>query len=61
MKGKVVKLDHGPVNTEVNLQLPGGETIVAVITTEAADNLGLENGKEAYAVIKASSIMVGVD
>jgi len=43
------------------LQLPGGETIVAVITTEAADNLGLENGKEAYAVIKASSIMVGVD
>jgi molybdopterin-binding protein len=35
--------------------------MVAVITTESAKKLGLENGKDAYAIIKASSIMVGTD
>ena len=61
LKGKVVKIVPGTVNTEVHLQLAGGETIVSIITKESAASLGLEVGKEAYAVIKASSIMIGVD
>jgi molybdopterin-binding protein len=61
LKGKVIKIVPGTVNTEVHLQLGGGETIVSIITKESAASLGLEVGKEAYAVIKASSIMIGVD
>lgn len=61
LKGKIVKIVPGAVNTEVHLQLTGGETIISVITKESAASLGLEVGKEAYAVVKASSIMIGVD
>lgn len=61
LKGKVIKLTPGAVNTEVQIQLPGGDVIVSIITKESAENLGLAVGKEAYAIIKASSIMVAVD
>lgn len=61
LKGKVVKLNHGAVNTEVELELPGGEVIVSVITKESAEKLGLAVGKEAYAIIKASNVMLGAD
>ena len=61
LKGKVVKIVPSTVNSEVHLQLTGGETIVSIITKESIANLGLEVGKEAYAVIKASSIMMGVE
>jgi molybdopterin-binding protein len=43
------------------LELPGGAQIVSIITKESADNLGLAVGKAAYAVIKASSVMIAVD
>ncbi|NLX10346.1 MAG: TOBE domain-containing protein [Chloroflexi bacterium] len=61
LKGTVKKLTPGAVNTEVVIELPGGIEIVSIITKESAENLGLAVGKEAYAVIKASSVMVGVD
>lgn len=61
LKGKVVKLTPGAVNTEVQLELPGGDIIVSVITKESAEALGLAVGKEAYAVIKASNVMLGID
>jgi molybdopterin-binding protein len=61
LKGKVTKVKPGVVNSEVTLELPGGAQIVAIITKESADNLGLSVGKAAYAVIKASSVMIGVD
>lgn len=61
LKGTVKKLTHGAVNTEVVLELPGGQEIVAIITKQSAQSLGLVEGGEAYAVIKASSVMVGVD
>ena len=61
LKGKVVKLTPGAVNTEVQLQLPGGDIVVSIITQESAEKLGLEVGKEAYAIIKASNIMIAVD
>jgi len=61
LKGTVKSVTQGAVNSEVVIELPGGDEIVAIITKASADNLGLEEGKEAYAVIKASSVIVAVD
>jgi len=61
LKGKVVTIKPGAINTEIILGLPGGAQIVSVITKESAENLGLAVGKPAYAVIKASNVMIGVD
>jgi len=61
LRGKVIQLVPGAVNAEVTLQLTGGEQIVAIITNASVASLGLEVGKSAYAVIKASSVMVAVD
>ena len=58
LKGKVVQLKPGTVNTEVVIELLGGEKIVSIITKESAENLGLAEGKQVYAVIKASNVMV---
>jgi molybdopterin-binding protein len=61
LKGKVVKIVQGAVNDEVTIQLPGGEEIVSIITDGSVKRLELKEGKEAYAVIKASSVMIAVD
>jgi len=61
LKGKVIQIKPGAVNTEVIIELPGGPQIVSVITKESAENMGLAIGKQAYAVIKASSVMIAVD
>jgi molybdopterin-binding protein len=61
LKGKVKHIEPGAVNTEVTLELAGGVEIVAIITKKSAANLGLATGKDAYAVIKASNVMIGVD
>jgi molybdopterin-binding protein len=61
LKGKVVKVVRGAVNDEVTIQLPGGELIISIITDGSVESLGLKEGREAYAVIKASSIMIAVD
>ncbi len=61
LKGKVVKIGHGAVNSEVVIELPGGTRLVSIITNHSVENLGLAEGKEAYAIIKASNVMVGVD
>jgi len=61
LKGKVVKLVRGAVNAEVIIELPGGTRLVSIITNSSVENLNLTEGKEAYAIIKASSVMVGVD
>ena len=61
LKGKVIKIITGAVNSEVTLELPGGTQLVSIITNSSVASLELKEGKEAYAVIKASNIMVGVD
>lgn len=61
LKGKVVKIIRGAVNSEVILELPGGTRLVSIITNSSVENLGLTEGKEAYAIIKASNVMVGID
>lgn len=61
LKGKILKIVKGAVNSEVMIQLSGGEQLVSIITNASVKSLGLKKGKEAYAVIKASNIMVAVD
>ena len=61
LKGKIKKIHHGAVNSEIVVELPGGAEIVSIITKDSAEHLGLENGKAVYAVIKASSVMIAVD
>ena len=61
LKGKDIKIVKGAVNSEVTLELPGDEQLVSIITNASVKSLGLKKGKEAYAVIKASNIMVAVD
>ena len=61
LRGSVKQLTHGAVNSEVVLQLPGGTEITSVITKESAVALNLAVGKPAYAIIKASEVIVGVD
>jgi molybdopterin-binding protein len=58
LKGKVVSVTHGAVNSEVVLELPGGARIVSIISRSSAEALGLAPGHDAYAVIKASSVMI---
>jgi molybdopterin-binding protein len=61
LKGKVVQVKTGTVNSEIIIELPGGAQIVSIITRESAESLGLSIGKQAYAVIKASNVMIATD
>jgi molybdopterin-binding protein len=61
LPGVIRRIDMGAVNAEVIIEIAPGITIVSIITMDAVKNLGLKEGQNAYAVIKASSVMVGVD
>lgn len=58
-KGTVKQITMGTVNAEVVVGLPGGQEIVSIITRHSAESLELEVGKEVFAVIKASDVMIG--
>jgi molybdopterin-binding protein len=60
LKGEIIEVKKGATTAHVRINV-GGQTITASITNESADELKLEKGKTAYAIIKASSVMVGVD
>jgi molybdate transport system regulatory protein len=59
--GRVADIDRGAVNDEVEIELAGGDRIVSTITRESVGNLGLDVGREVIALVKASSVMVGLD
>ncbi|NJK61640.1 MAG: TOBE domain-containing protein [Synechococcaceae cyanobacterium SM2_3_1] len=61
LKGRVSQIVLGAVNVEVTLEIAPGLEVTSVITKASAERLGLEVGKEAYAVIKSSDVMIAVD
>jgi molybdopterin-binding protein len=61
LKGKIKKITKGAVNSEVTLELADGLEIISIITNSSVNNLGLKEGKEASAIIKASNVMIAVD
>ena len=61
LKGTVVEIQEGAVNGIVKLDIGGGNVISSTISMTAIRELQLAVGKEAYAVIKATSVLIGVD
>jgi molybdopterin-binding protein len=61
LKGKIKKIIQGAVNSEVIIEILSGQEIVSVITKKSVASLGLKEGKEVYAVIKASNVMIAID
>lgn len=60
LKGRLVEVAKGQTTAHVRIDV-NGTIVTAAITNEAVDELGLKVGQEAYAVVKASDVMVGVD
>ena len=60
LAGKVSVVHTGAVDSEVGITLAGGTTVFAVVTNEAVLELGLKEGVEATALIKASHVILGV-
>lgn len=60
LKGKVVEVKKGQTTAHVRLDV-NGTIVTAAITNEAVDELGLKVGQDAYAVVKASDVMIAVD
>ncbi len=61
IKGKVLKVTRGATTAHVTIDIGGGTVITASITNEAVAELKVKKGDQAYAVIKASDVMVGKD
>ncbi|WP_138496992.1 molybdopterin-binding protein [Nostoc sp. PA-18-2419] len=61
LKGTVKQIVHGSVNTEVTLEIAPGVELVSIITKSSAEKLELAEGKQAYAVIKSSDVIIAVD
>jgi molybdopterin-binding protein len=61
LKGKVKRVLPGAVNTEVTVELANGLEVVSIITKESVERLNLTKGKEVYAVVKASDVMIATD
>jgi len=61
LKGKIVNIKSGPVSTIVEIEVAKGVVLSSVITSPSAKSLKLKKGKEAYAIVKSSNVIVGVD
>jgi molybdopterin-binding protein len=61
LKGKIVEIARGSTMTRVSLDIGGGNVINASVITISVDDLKLAVGQDAYAVVDASNVMVGVD
>ena len=60
IKGKIVEITKGATTAHVKIDI-GGQVLTSAITNEAVDSLKLVTGQQAYAVIKASDVMVAID
>ena len=61
LTGTVKSITPGAVNSEVVVELPGGVEIVSIITKSSAESLDLAPGKQVYAVVKASNVMIAAE
>lgn len=59
--GTICRVIEGPVSTEVDIEIGGGDTLSAIITHGSSQKLGLAEGGEACAIFKASAVIIGVD
>lgn len=61
IKGRVVAVEKGATTAHVRIEIAAGQIVTAAITNEAVDSLKLAVGGDAYAVVKASDVMIAVD
>jgi molybdopterin-binding protein len=61
LKGTVVEVQPGAVNTVVKVDVGGGAVVTSMITDEAVKELGVEKGASVYVVVKASDVMLAAD
>jgi len=61
LKGTITEIVKGATTSHVRIDIGGGAIVPASITNEAVADLKVEKGKQAYAVVKASDVMVGID
>ena len=61
LQGEVIAVRIGAINAEIELALPGNATLVAVITNQSVERLGLKAGVAAYAIVKAPLVIIGQD
>ncbi|MCI0667825.1 MAG: TOBE domain-containing protein [Methylococcaceae bacterium] len=61
LKGRVSHIKKGVVTAQVSLDIGGGNTVTSTVTLDAIDDLGLQEGMEAWVVIKASEVILAVD
>ena len=61
LKGTILEIENGAVNAIIKLDIGSGNIISATVSMDAVKSLNLAVGKEAYAVIKSTSVMVGVE
>lgn len=61
LKGKIVEVKKGATTAHVRIDIGGGQFVTASITNESADEMRLAVGQTAYAIVKASSVMVAID
>lgn len=61
LKGKIKKIVHGAVNSEITIEVAGGSEVVSIIIKDSVERLGLAEDKEVYALIKASDVMIAVE
>ena len=61
IKGKVKHIHVGAVNCEIIIEIAPGIEITSIITKTSAESLELSIGKEVYAIIKATNVIVGVE
>jgi molybdate transport system regulatory protein len=59
LQGSIQRVTQGAVNAEVVLALPGGDSVTAIITNGSVGTLDIAVGKAAYAIMKASEVMIG--
>lgn len=61
LKGEVISIQPGAVNAIVVIKLPDGQLVTSSISIHALKDLDLRVGQQAYAVVKASDVMIGID
>ena len=60
LKGKVKRVTHGKINSEIVIELPGGIELASIITRLSAERLQLKEGKDVAAIIKATNVMLAI-
>jgi molybdopterin-binding protein len=61
LKGKVKHVTPGAVNSEVVIEITPGVEVTSIITKSSYESMGIEVGKEVYAIVKSTDVLIGVD